>query len=193
MMLNYCYCVINVYQGIMSFDCFTSVLINYKLTANNECRLIPQKSLSCALQSERTPLRTNVSLNENQSMLLKVINRQYIQFVTFLHPQNFGSVTQRFMEKFLLSSLLSIFHAPKEMEPWHKWGLSWETYRVRVFQILLHLGIAEDGVAFADSPQHPLKGLDLHSLNKPRDETARKQKENIPQQFMTVNKALLSH
>lgn len=116
MMLNYCYCVINVYQGIMSFDCFTSVLINYRTYANNECRLIPQKSLSCALESERTPLRTSVSLNENQSMLLKVINRQYIQFVTLLHPHNYGSVTQRFMEKFPLSSLLSIFHAPRRNE-----------------------------------------------------------------------------
>lgn len=48
-----------------------------------------------------------------------------------------------------------------------------KTYCIRVFQILLDLCIAEDGVAFAHSPKHSLKSLDLHPLNEPRNETAR--------------------
>lgn len=51
------------------------------------------------------------------------------------------------------------------------------SYRVRIFQILLNLRIAEDGVAFTNPPEHPLKGLDLHSLNEPRNETARERRE----------------
>lgn len=47
------------------------------------------------------------------------------------------------------------------------------TYRVGIFEILLDFSIAEDSVAFTYSPQHPLKGLNLHPMNKPRDETAR--------------------
>jgi len=41
-----------------------------------------------------------------------------------------------------------------------------ECYRVRVFQILVNLRVAEDGVALTHSPEHALEGLDIRPLNQ---------------------------
>lgn len=42
------------------------------------------------------------------------------------------------------------------------------THRVEINQVLIHLGVAEYGVAFAHPPQHALKRLHLHSLDQTR-------------------------
>lgn len=49
------------------------------------------------------------------------------------------------------------------------------THRVEISKVLIHLRVAEDGVAFTHSPQHALEGLHLHPLDEARHEpTARR-------------------
>ena len=54
-------------------------------------------------------------------------------------------------------------------------SLSSLTHRVEISKVLIHLRVAEDGVAFTHSPQHALEGLHLHPLDEARHEpTARR-------------------
>ena len=44
------------------------------------------------------------------------------------------------------------------------------SHRVQVDEALVHLGVAEDGVALTHPPQHALKGLHFHPLDQTGDE-----------------------
>lgn len=46
------------------------------------------------------------------------------------------------------------------------------THSFEVGEVLVHLGVAEDGVTLTHSPQHSLKGLHLHALDETRHKAA---------------------